>query len=187
MEVKHLPMSVKMTEEPGTFEAVVSVFGNEDSYGDIMQPGAFTKTLAAWKESGRLIPVLWMHDAHQVPIGGVTEARETDEGLQVKASLTLGIPRAAEVHEAMKAGTLAEFSFGYYEVAAREVTQDGKTVRLVDEVDLFEVSAVFRGANPATRLVDVKSDLSHNAEDPNSGNAEDGYPVADARRRLWLT
>src|SRR3954452_22350002 len=46
----------------GQFVAIVSVFGNEDSMGDIVRPGAFTSTLQDWADSGDPIPVIWSHD-----------------------------------------------------------------------------------------------------------------------------
>ena len=42
----------------GQFTAYASVFGNKDSYGDVVVPGAFADDLAAWKDSGQHIPVL---------------------------------------------------------------------------------------------------------------------------------
>ncbi|WP_020500125.1 hypothetical protein [Sciscionella marina] len=43
----------------GQFTALVSAFGSVDSVGDVVLPGAFTKTLDAWRESADRIPVVW--------------------------------------------------------------------------------------------------------------------------------
>ena len=49
-------LRVKVTGEDdgqaGEFTALVSVFGNVDSYGDVVQPGAFERTLKEWSASG---------------------------------------------------------------------------------------------------------------------------------------
>jgi hypothetical protein len=50
------------TDSAGEFEALVAVFGNVDKGGDRIMPGAFTKTLAAWRASGDPVPVIWSHD-----------------------------------------------------------------------------------------------------------------------------
>ena len=47
MKTKRLeiPLEIKSVDENGTFTGYGSVFHNEDSYGDIVRPGAFKKTL----------------------------------------------------------------------------------------------------------------------------------------------
>lgn len=162
----------------GTFEAVVSVFGNVDDGGDRMVKGAFARTL---KERG-LPPVVWSHDWGTPPIGVVTEAAETDEGLLVKGRLFVAAdedhPDARKVHAALKAGALREFSFGYRTVSSRSVEEDGKEIRELLDVDLFEVGPTLVGMNPATRLVGVKAfatevanELERHQEAPVPGEA----------------
>lgn len=145
------------TDAPGGFEAVVSVFGNIDSYGDRMMKGAFTRTLS---EKG-MPPVVWSHEWSTPPIGTVSSAVETDEGLVVKGRLFIGPDEdhavAKQVYAAMKAGALREFSFGYSTKASNDVTENGETVREITDVDLFEVGPTLVGANDQTRLVGVKA------------------------------
>ncbi len=148
---KSFPASLKAAEdEPGVFEAVVAVFGNVDRGGDRIVKGAFARTL---KDRG-LPPVLWGHDFSRPPIGAVEEAKETDEGLYVRARLFVdSSERAAEVNAGMKAGVVREFSFAYEVQDAAEITEDGATVNELKDLDLWEVSPVVVGMNPATRLV----------------------------------
>jgi HK97 family phage prohead protease len=146
------------SDGPGTFEALVAVFGNVDHGGDKIRRGAFKTSLAEWKANGRSIPVLWSHDTETVPLGVVTEAAETREGLKVKARLLVDDhPQAKAVYAAMKAGALHEFSFAYKAVDHEQVTESGEDVRVLKELKIFEVSPVFRGMNPATHLMGVKS------------------------------
>lgn len=145
-------------DEPGTFEALVAVFGNVDYGGDRIQRGAFKNSLAEWQQKGRSIPVLWSHDSESVPIGVVTTAAESNDGLKVKARLFVeGHDRAREVYEAMKGGALHEFSFGYGVRDFKNVVENGQSVRVLKDLHLGEVSPVFRGMNPATQLMGVKS------------------------------
>lgn len=144
--------------EPGSFEAVVGVFGNVDAGGDRIQKGAFSRSLGEWAEKGRSIPVLWSHDKETPPIGVVSEARETTEGLRVKARLFVGDhPQASAVYAAMKAGALQEFSFGYGARDYSHVVENGQKIRILKDIHLGEVSPVFAGMNPDTRLLAVKS------------------------------
>jgi uncharacterized protein len=147
-------------DEAGSFEALVAVFGNVDAGGDRVQRGAFKRSLGEWHAKGRSVPVLWSHDPESVPIGVITEAGENAEGLRVKAKLLVDDhPQARAVYAAMKAGALHEFSFGYSPRDYSHVTENGQKIRVLKDVDLAEISPVFRGMNPATRLMGVKSDL----------------------------
>ena len=60
----------------GQFEAIVSVFGNVDSYGDVVVAGAFADDLKARAESGAVLPVVWSHrwDDPFAHIGWVVKA-----------------------------------------------------------------------------------------------------------------
>lgn len=142
---------------PGEFEAIVSVFGNVDSYGDRMVKGAFTRTL---NEKG-LPPIVWSHEWSVAPIGIATSATETDEGLLIKGRLFVGPGEdhavAKQVHVAMVNGAIREFSFGYSTKASNDVVEDGATVREITDVELYEVGPTLVGANSATRLVGVKA------------------------------
>ena len=53
-----IPLTVKSVSDSGEFEGYGSVFGVKDSYSDIIVPGAFAKSLAAWQEKGRLPALL---------------------------------------------------------------------------------------------------------------------------------
>ena len=143
--------------EEGQIVAYASVFGNIDSYGDIVAPGAFAATLKAWQESGRIIPLLYGHNMSDpnYNIGGIdpADAVEDDNGLLVKATFDLDNPTAAQVYKLIKGRRLNELSFAFDVVS---FTDEGKS-RVLDELNLYEVSIVVVGANPATEIVAVKS------------------------------
>lgn len=143
----------------GQFDALVSVFGNVDSYGDVVQPGAFEKSLKTWSESGYKIPVYWGHNLSDPDfnIGEIVSAEETDRGLQVRAQLDMDSPKAAQVYRLLKGGRVKEFSFGYQVRDGSWGEKDGSEVYELNELDLFEVSVVPVGANPETELQAVKT------------------------------
>ena len=139
----------------GQFEAYASVFGNVDRAGEIVEPGAFTKTLGEWAEKGETIPVLWGHNMNDpfANIGGVTLAEEDDHGLKISAQLDLDNPTAKQVYRLMKGRRTNRMSFAYA-VREGEGRKDG--YHLLD-LELFEVSVVQVPANELAEVTVVKS------------------------------
>lgn len=171
MQTKTCPARIKLdagesTDPPpeadsasGTFEALVSVFGVKDSYGEIVMPGAFTKTLAAWEEKGDPIPIYWSHrlDDPDFNIGHVLDAKEIDTGLWIKGQLDLTNVKAKSVHNLMRARRVTDFSFSFnVPPGGAAESASGDAVEL-KEIDLYEVGPTPIGANPDTELIGVKA------------------------------
>lgn len=158
-ELRHItrPFEIKEVGTDGSFAGYGSVFGNVDSYGEIVAPGAFSASLAAWKDQGRLPPVLWQHRSGE-PLGPYIEMREDDRGLFVRGQLLIDdVPRAKEARALMKAKAIGGLSIG---VMVRDDSYDRVTgVRTLKQVDLWEVSIVTFPANTAAQVTDVKSAL----------------------------
>lgn len=168
MLIKSCPVKIKAAGEPdgltaGEFEAIVSVFGNKDSYGDVVMPGAFADTLAEWKSSGNPIPVYYSHrmDDPDFNIGEVIEAKETDEGLWVHARLDVDDPlpgsKAPQVHRLLKGRRVTQFSFAYDVVEGAWVQNDDDEFYELRRLKLHEVGPTPIGANDQTELLAVKS------------------------------
>lgn len=141
-------------DEPGRFTALVSVFGNVDSVRDRVMPGAFAKTL----EEDGLPPLVWSHQWGIPPIGKTNDAKETDEGLLIDATLFVdpadGHDLARQINAGLREGSLNQFSFAYDVIAARYVEEDGiGEVRELEELKLIEVGPCLLGANEATRVI----------------------------------
>ncbi|MEH2626792.1 HK97 family phage prohead protease [Bradyrhizobium sp. AZCC 1719] len=150
-----IPLAVKFSSssQAGEFSGYASTFGGQpDAYGDIIAPGAFTKTITQHKAAGTSPALLWSHDMSQ-PIGVITKLVEDAHGLFMEGRLTLEVNRAAEAYALMKAGALA-FSIGYQVSAA---TSLGKRERRLDEIKLYEVSCVAVPANTNAKLVSIKA------------------------------
>jgi HK97 family phage prohead protease len=115
MDLKYIerPFEVKAVQEDGTFDGYGSIFGNVDSYKEIVAPGAFAESLVQWKESGRLPPVLWQHRSGE-PIGPFVEMAEDGVGLRVKGRLLVDdVQRAKEARALMKAKAVNGLSIGF--------------------------------------------------------------------------
>jgi HK97 family phage prohead protease len=167
---KSCPVKVKAAGEAdgledGQFRAVVSVFGNKDSYGDIVVPGAFADTLAAWKSKGDPIPVYWSHrmDDPDYNIGYVLDAEETDKGLEVLAQLDRDddAKKARQVNRLLKGRRVTQFSFAYDIDEAAWVEKDDDYWYELRKLSLWEVGPTPIGANQETELIAAKSAAEH--------------------------
>jgi len=150
------------TDGSGQFVAMVSPFGPPpDSVGDVITAGAYSATImdATVRNPGALWTLWWNHqyDDPENAIGVITAAAETSEGLFVAGQLDLENDRAVKVYEAMLAGTLRKFPIGFGIVETHWGELDGKPVRFLDELELLEISVVWKGAAYGTRLVEVRS------------------------------
>jgi HK97 family phage prohead protease len=155
--------------EEGQFRAVVSVFGNKDSYGDIVVKGAFADTLKAWAAKGDPIPVYWSHrmDDPDYNIGQVIEAKETDVGLEVLAQIDLdddAPSKARQTYRLLKGRRVTQFSFAYDIDEAGWVESDDDSWYELRRLTLHEVGPTPIGANQETELLAVKAASEHAAK-----------------------
>jgi hypothetical protein len=155
IEVKAGPID-GLTE--GQFTAYASVFGNVDSYGDIVTKGAFANDLARWEKSGAVIPLLFGHNMSDPDfnIGHVVKAEEDEVGLKVTAQLDLENPKAKQVYRMLKGRRINQMSFAYDVVDGSTETIDGQDVYEIRDMKLYEVSVVTVGANQETEVLAVK-------------------------------
>lgn len=148
-----------------TFEGYGAVFGNVDSYGDVIQPGAFAETLAAAQKSGIWPAMLLQHGGwgmgaeDMTPIGIWTSMAEDGIGLNVSGKLA-DTARGREAYALLKMEprpAITGLSIGYI---AKEWSQRSKPEeprRTLKKVDLMEVSLVTFPANGKARISAVKS------------------------------
>lgn len=152
-----IPLDLKSVSDNGTFSGYGSVFHNEDSYRDIVRPGAFKASLAKWAGKNRLPPLLWQHKSSE-PIGVFTKMEEDEKGLYVEGRLLIDdIPQARTAYALLKEKGLGGMSIGYREITTRQ--NEDHTQDLL-EVELWEVSLVTFPANEAATVDSVKDALS---------------------------
>lgn len=152
----------------GEFEALVSVTGVKDSYGDVVMPGAFDDTLAEWAASNDPIPVIWSHGYFDPTnhIGFVTDAAEKTidgkTGLWVKGQLDVSTDpedaQARKVAKLLKGRRVTQFSFSYDVIEESSGRNDelGQYNEL-RKVKLYEVGPTLIGANQDTELLNAKA------------------------------
>lgn len=149
-----------------SFTGYGAVFGNVDSYGDVIEAGAFSKFLADVKAGNQPWPAMlsqhggWQMSAEDMtPIGVWTDFAEDGHGLKVAGQLA-DTPRGLEMYKLMKMSprpAIDGMSIGYIakEWEPRSKPEDPK--RKLKRIDLIEVSLVTRPANGKARVEAVKT------------------------------
>lgn len=157
MQVRAFDYEVKAVSDDGLFSGYGSVFGNVDSYNEIVAPGAFAESLEETKSKGRTFPVLWQHRSGE-PIGNwdIESLKEDSHGLFGSGELWLDdAPYAKVAYRGMKSRAITGLSIGYY---VKEDSFDEKTrIRTLKRVDLVEISVVTAPANDDARIDAVKA------------------------------
>lgn len=175
MRLKNTPVRVKAGPadglEEGQFTAYASVFGNKDSYGDVVVKGAFADTLAKWDERAAEIPLLFGHrmDDPDFNIGHIVKAVEDDHGLLVTGQLDLESPKGAQVYRMLKGRRVDQMSFAYDVLEGGPVKRDGDEFYELRALELYEVSVVTLGANQETEILAVKAQADAIAQDVKAG------------------
>jgi HK97 family phage prohead protease len=156
---KSIAQSIKdVSEADGIVSGYLSVFGVTDSDGDIINAGAFAKTIAENGPNGKdRIKFLREHD-YRKPIGKFSLLKEDSYGLYFEAKLN----QTREGKDALILylnGELTEHSIGFQPITYSVINDN--TGRFIGysfaEVKLWEGSAVLWGANEAAKVQEIKA------------------------------
>ncbi|MES2349158.1 MAG: HK97 family phage prohead protease [Pseudomonadota bacterium] len=151
-EVRNFKFEIKDISDTGVIEGYGSVFDTRDSYDDVIKRGAYAATLAAHKAAGSMPAMLWQHDSNQ-PIGVWLEMEEDEKGLRVRGQLLLSTVRGREAYELLKMRAMNGLSIGFM---AKSWSYE-KELRILTEIDLWELSVVTFPANTKATITGVKS------------------------------
>lgn len=147
-----------------TFEGYGAVFGNVDSYGDVIQKGAFERSIREAKSTGNWPAMLLQHGGWQMsaedltPIGLWTDMEEDATGLYLKGKLA-PTTRGTELHALMKMQprpAINGLSIGYVPIKWKMRSTPEEPRRTLKEVKLIEISPVTFPANGKARVQNVK-------------------------------
>lgn len=160
--VKSIPFQVaevKTVLKKREWEGYASTFGNMDSYGDIIEPGAFRKTISERGPHGTgQIKALW---EHWEPFGKIIELSEDGNGLWMKGRAT----DTAENQDRLKYmddGVVDSMSIGFSIPEGKSWWEDDMHTRHIEEVKLYEVSAVMFPANELAVVSNVRKSAELN-------------------------
>lgn len=150
-EVKSFKFELEKSDENGEFWGHAAVFGNVDSGGDLIEKGAFAKTI---KEDFDRIKILSQHNDCELPIGKPLELREDEKGLFIHGKIS-DTQKGRDIQTLLKDGVLNELSIGYDAVVYDYDTE--QDVRHLKEIKLWEVSIVTWAMNEEAKIDEVKS------------------------------
>lgn len=163
LERKSLAQVVEVkeaTEGPLHIKFYALAFGNVDSWGDIIAPGACDEWMKG--DGADRMALCWQHDMQTV-IGKITSKTVDSYGLLCEADV-LPTTAGKDAEILLRAGAVKEFSIGYradqyhYE---RKAGYDYE-IRVLDKITIFEASPVTIAANPKAVLTDAKGANDNN-------------------------
>lgn len=145
-------------------KAYILAFGNIDSWGDIIMPGACDKQLAS--EDADRIALCYQHDRATV-IGKITDKGVDDYGMWIEAVI-LKTTAGNDVALLIKSGAIKEFSIGYRAIKYHYEKREGYEydIRILDEIEVLEASPVTIAANKKAIIISAKADPNHNNPKP---------------------
>lgn len=144
----------------GIIEGLASTY-EQDRGDDIIVPGAFASTLNRHAAEGRPVRMLLQHQNGEL-IGGfpIEYAKETPDGLFVRGEINLEVQRGREAYALAKQDVLTDMSIGF-SIPSRDsvdyVREGDRVIRMIKEVELWEISLVSEPMNPGAKVVSVKS------------------------------
>lgn len=169
----------------GTVEGYFATYDREpDSYGDVIAPGAFTRTIAEWREKmarGLYIPLLYGHDTSdpKYNIGRIVSIEDDERGPHIVAEFDGDNEVAQKVRRLVAQGRLYQFSFAYAVRDAGPVDIDGFSANELRDLDLYEVSLVQIPANQHAEVTGIKAGRRNSAKD-----ADELRSIADHARAI---
>ena len=128
-----------------------SVFGIADTHNDVINKGAFKNA------ESHNVRLLWQHDVTK-PIGIVKCLEEDEYGLKLEAEINNNTNMGAEVAELIKQRAVCGLSVGF-SIKSSDYSKQG--VRIINDVELLEISIVTFPANKQAEIEHVKGDLTN--------------------------
>lgn len=162
METKTLEF--KGSLDDGSLEGYGAVYGNVDSYGDVILPGS-CKNADEFKASGA---ILVGHDWGDLGVATIDEYREDEHGFWFKASFHSDeVSQRARVRaqERLARSKTLGLSIGYLTLESESGKKDGQDVRYIKAYKLYEISMVMTPANDQARATGVKTRFADDWED----------------------
>lgn len=147
----------KSANDKSTLRGIASTFGGAPDKGqDIVDSGAFTKTIEQRVNKGKVL----LREDHQMSakhvLGLVDSAEEKGSELRIEATLSEA-PSVQDTKVKMLEGLISGLSIGYIPIRTSFTREKGALVRHLEEIKLIEISVVENPMNTNTRITTVKS------------------------------
>jgi len=147
---KHYVGEFKELKEDGTGKAIFATMDVVDKDGDITIPGAFGE---------QTVKLVGGHD-WKSPNIGMAKIKEVDGKAVADFKFYLEMESAQEWYKAVRANyendVEQQYSYGFHVKDAAKREQDGKKIRELKSLEVFEVSFVMSGAGQGTQTLGIK-------------------------------
>jgi HK97 family phage prohead protease len=141
------------------FSGYASLFDVVDSCNDVITPEAFDSV------KNKKYVLLWQHNASE-PIGKIISIVKDEKGLYVTGELCLGIQKANDVYHMLKEEIIDSMSIGYTaEDYEHKQHHDGRVIRLIKSIKLWEISLVTFPANEGAKITNVKKNNKYREQE----------------------
>lgn len=147
-------LAIKAMDDAGNGLARIAILSEIDHDGDTYEPGAFSG------QGDQVAQILAAHNWGSVPLG---KARIYEDGNEALAELSLNLDTATgkEWHAALKfdlehGKPVQEWSYGFRVLDSVVEQRDGKRIRVLKKLKVFEVSPVVQGAGVGTGTLVMK-------------------------------
>lgn len=161
MEIKYKSIAKAVTDVDTKGRTVVgyfSIFGNIDSDGDIIQRGAYTKTIAERGPQGS--NKIWHLIDHYFSLShAIAKPKiliEDEKGLRFETVFP-DTKLASDILKLYEAGHITDHSVGFQTINSSISTVNGEEINTITEIKLYEGSSVLLGSNPMANFEAIKS------------------------------
>ena len=167
LEYKTFHLDICETKEDDTLGVFRGAMATEhkDRGNDIIAPDAFDNTLKRYKRAKRDITLYYQHNTFALPIGIIPIKSVVKDGKNwnIQGELNLDTQLGREVYSLMKQGALSDLSIGFT-IIDQDIKVDKKDpekyMRIIKELELWEVSVVGEPMNPKATITQIKDDQS---------------------------
>ena len=167
IDITNLKTSDAINNKPAVISGYASVFNSKtnisDHFEEVIAPGAFSKALS----DGSDIRALFNHNWDKVlgrTKNGTLRLSEDDRGLKFEVELP-NTSLARDLAESMSRGDINQCSFGFIATDEEWDYSSEPALRIIKEVELFEISVVSIPAYDDTEVALVRSkDIDKNVE-----------------------
>lgn len=140
-----------------------------DLQGDLIPTEALQDALGRFMKQDGYRNVMFAHTSTQIgevipeyisKDGTKYETKVDDQGLYIIVKIRKDIELVKEISQLIKEGLLKAFSIGGQVIKDRAQLWGGKMIKVIDRLDLHEISCVFKGANQGAKFAVIKAGCS---------------------------
>lgn len=195
LELRALPLNLDDEQDESTLSGVVNVPGSQSEiltnpisgkqFREVIEPGTFAKAL----ENAKSVDLLYQHDKEKIlstTDNGSLDLHEDEEsGLVMSAKITQ-TSWGKDAYQMIKDGIVRSMSFGMNVIHDTWLKgADGIPLRIIDEINLIEVSAVRNPAYAASAIeargIDIAEVEIPNMEERDLAQSE----ASEEERSAW--